>query len=84
MAHSGSKGFYYIDAVTISVAKRILKFYFEHQYVKALKNDETTTYDVYLEKPKDEKELEYLKDDIQYFVDYWGANYKFFWSNKED
>lgn len=84
MAHSGSNKFYYIDAVTISVAKRILKFYFESYFVEAIKNDENRTYDVYLVKPKNEDDLKYLKDDIQYFVDFWGAGYKFFWNEIND
>jgi hypothetical protein len=86
-----AKKFYYIDAVTPSVATRILTYIFQDSFDRLEKNDEKRTYDVFLVKPKAQddsaeaetkamQDLEYLKDDIQDFQDYWGKGYQFFFS----
>jgi len=75
--------FYYIDAVTISVAKRICAFFFEDNFDRIEKNDKERTYDVFLIKPKEKKVLEYIEEDILYFKDFWGNGYRFFYSENK-
>lgn len=86
-----SKKFYYIDAVTPSVATRICTYIFQDRFDRLEKNEEKRTYDVFLIKPtpkedtaeaetKAMQDLDYLKEDIQDFQDYWGKGYQFYFS----
>lgn len=77
------KKLYYIDGVTIAIAKKICKFFFEDSFDRAEKNEKEKTYDIFLIKPKDEDELNDLKDDIEYFLDFWGNQYKFYFSENK-
>ncbi len=77
------KKFYYIDAVTPSVGSRICEYFFDNYFDRLEKNNKERTYDVFLIKPKDEKSLEELKDDIQDFRDFWGAGYVFYFSENK-
>lgn len=91
MNEASKKKFYYIDAITPSVATRLCKYIFQESFDRLEKNDNNRTYDVFLIKPKSlddsaESEtkamqsLDYLKEDIQDFQDYWGKGYQFFFS----
>lgn len=66
-----------LSNISPSNARKILKFWFQDVYMNCDPNYPNRTYDVTLKKPKDEKELAELKEDIQFFVDYWGKHYEF-------
>lgn len=75
-----NKKFYYVDGVTIAIARKILLFFFQENFDRAFKNDDNYTYDVFLIKPKEIEEQELLKEDIKYFLDFFGNSYKFYYS----
>ena len=78
------KNWYYINGISPGVAKQFAKFFFEDLYDRLEKIHETHEYHIYLTKPKDEEELKDVSDDIQYWVDYFGASYKFFWKAESE
>lgn len=79
MVEANTKEWYYIGGTSVGQAKKIAKFFFEDSYDRLEKNHEKHEYHIFLIKPEDKEELKDLEDDIQYWVDYWGKSYEFFW-----
>ncbi len=79
MAEAEVKNWYYIDGISPGVAKNFATFFFEDIFDRLEKIHSKKEYHIFLIKPEDENDLKDLNDDIQYWVDYFGAGYKFFW-----
>ena len=74
------RDFNYVDGITISVARKVIKFLFPDNYFEVKKNNEEMTYDVYL--IKEDLDIDLLK----YFKTYWGNRYRVFivdWDKQE-
>ena len=75
-----NRAFNYVDGTKIPTARKIIEFFFQDLYDRVEKNDEERTFDVFIVKPKEESELEVVKEEIQDFIDFWGSQYRFFFT----
>ncbi len=73
------KRFNRLNGVSPASGRKFLKFYFAEFYNRMETDDVERVFNVFINKPKDEDVFNEMKDDIQYWVDYFGSNWIFTW-----
>ena len=68
----------FIQGYTIYNSRKLLKYLFPSEFIKAEVNEENRTFDVSLHKPKNPEDLASLEEAIREFLNYWSKSYRFF------